>query len=162
MKLRWALVPFDALDLRSLHDLLRLRSDVFVVEQQCIYADVDGLDPGALHLLAHDGYGALAAYARLLPPDDQGIPHIGRVVVRPALRHRGIARELMLRAIDACHKTHDTDRCAVEAQSHLEPFYTSLGFVRQAPDHLLDGIPHVHMLRDAPPQPLPGTVSAAG
>lgn len=147
MSIHWHIKPFHALGTMELHALFRLRSDVFVVEQQCVYADVDGLDPDALHVLCCGEDGALLAYARILAPDAHGVPHIGRVVVRPDMRGQGLARELMQRSIRACAEAHGTAASAVEAQSHLEGFYKSLGYVRMAPDHILDGIPHVHMMR---------------
>lgn len=147
MELSWHSKLFQMLSALDLHEALRLRADVFVVEQQCIYADVDGLDPEAIHVLGRDADRDLVAYARILPPDAKGIPHIGRVVVRKDKRGLGLARELMRHAIHACQDAHGTSASAVEAQAHLEAFYESLGYERMAPDHILDGIPHVHMLR---------------
>ena len=125
----------------------RLRAEVFVVEQQCAYADVDGRDlaPGVLHLLAwHDA--DLLAGARLLPP---GVTFeaatIGRVVVAPSARGRGLAHALMQRAIDACSTVWPESDIMLSAQAHLQDFYAAHGFVACSARYLEDGIPHVDM-----------------
>jgi ElaA protein len=129
------------------HDILRLRTDVFVVEQRCIYPEVDGADPGAVHVRALTPEGALVAYARILPPGPDGMPHIGRVVVHPAHRGLGIAHELMRRTLAAAAAHFGDGPVALAAQGHLEGFYAAHGFRRTSPDYDLDGIPHVDMVR---------------
>ena len=148
MKLNWTIRKFDALSVHDLHDLLRLRVDVFVVEQQCAYAEIDGRDTGAVHILGRSEEGALIAYARILPPDEHGPPHIGRVIVSSAHRGHGLARTLMLHALDTLKAMYGTRRSALAAQAHLERFYGGFGYVRQGPDYPWDGIPHVDMLRE--------------
>ena len=138
--------PFDALTPRELHDAFALRQRVFVVEQACIYQDVDGKDPIALHLLARDGE-ELVAYARILPPGARfDVAAIGRVVVAPERRGEGLARRLMIEAIRIAREHHGP-RVALSAQAHLEAFYTSVGFVRVGDVYDEDGIPHVDMRR---------------
>lgn len=144
MELQWHTTPFDAFSLRDLHDALQLRSAVFVVEQNCVYPDVDGHDLTAWHVLARDRSGALVAYARILPGEP---PHIGRVVVAPAHRRKGIATELMWRAMVATEQFTGSRTIALAAQAHLEAFYAGLGFRRVGPTYDLDGIPHVDMVR---------------
>lgn len=146
MSIHWSLGDIETLGVHGLHEVLRLRTDVFVVEQHCAYAEVDGRDPEALHLLGRDGAGRLVAYARILPPDGNGHPHIGRVVVRADARGKGLARELMLRSIEAVHERFGQVPIAVSAQTYLEAFYAGLGFERQGQDYDWDGIPHVDML----------------
>lgn len=146
MSITWELKAFDRLSLLELHGLLRLRTDVFVVEQSCPYAEIDGLDPGALHLLG-TADGALVCYARILPPETGDAPHIGRVVVRADMRGRGLARDLMDRAIRACEKAHGTSLSAVAAQTYLQRFYESLGYIRISDEYIWDGIPHIDMRR---------------
>ncbi|MFN8352217.1 MAG: GNAT family N-acetyltransferase [Flavobacteriales bacterium] len=145
--LRWRALPFDALRPVELHDLLRLRVDIFVVEQRCAYAEIDGQDPSALHILGEDGGGALVAYARVLPPGQDGKPHIGRLVVEQHHRGTGIGRELMERAIRACTALHPALPIVVQAQAALQDFYRSLGFAPISGEYLWDGIPHVDMER---------------
>jgi ElaA protein len=158
---------FDALTIRELHDLLALRSRVFVVEQACIYLDVDGRDPSAHHVLGFEAQrfeaqrfeaqrfeaqgfedDLLVAYARVLPAGARfGMPAIGRVVVAPEARGRGLARTLMREAMDAARELHGEGPLALAAQAHLERFYASLGFARMGDEYDEDGIPHVDMRR---------------
>ncbi|MEO8590856.1 MAG: GNAT family N-acetyltransferase [Flavobacteriales bacterium] len=148
MNMDWKTRPFDALTLRDLHDVMRLRVDVFVVEQRCAYAEIDGRDPEALHILGRSEEGDLIAYARILPPDEHGPPHIGRVIVHADHRRHGLARTLMTIALEALQRGYGSRRSALAAQAHLERFYGGFGFVRQGPDYPWDGIPHVDMLRE--------------
>lgn len=138
---------FDDLTPRQLHDALALRQRVFVVEQACVYQDVDGKDPNALHLLGRNETATLVAYARILPPGARfDVAAIGRVVVAPEHRGQGLARALMLEAIRIA-RDHHGPRVALSAQAHLEAFYASLGFVRVGDVYDEDGIPHVDMRR---------------
>lgn len=150
MKLHWPAKRFNDLTLQELHDILRLRVDIFVVEQRCAYEEVDGRDPEARHVLGLAPDGRLIAYARILPPDEHGLPHVGRVVVSAAHRGHGIAEELMRRCIVVLRDVHGSARSGLAAQAHLERFYARHGYVRQGPDYPWDGIPHVDMLREAP------------
>jgi ElaA protein len=139
---------FADLDTRTLHDLLRLRIDVFVVEQECAYPEIDGrdLEPGTRHLwLARDG--APVAYLRILA-DPGGVARIGRVAVAKDARGDGHAGRLMREAL-----TLVGDRpCVLEAQSYLVGFYARHGFTVTGAEYIDDGIPHVPMRRD-PAQP---------
>jgi len=156
MTVTWTTKPFGALTTKELYDMLRLRVDVFVVEQKCIYPEVDGRDPDALHLMGRTADSALVAYARLLPPNDDapgtspfsGPPHIGRVVTHPAHRGKGLAYELMREAMKISEAAFGTRRSAVAAQTYLENFYRKLGYARQGPDYVWDGIAHVDMVRE--------------
>ncbi|GIJ35888.1 GNAT family N-acetyltransferase [Micromonospora sediminimaris] len=134
---------FAELDARTFHDLVRLRVDVFVVEQECAYPEIDGRDvePGTRHLwLARDG--APVAYLRLLA-DPGGVARIGRVVVAPTARGAGHAGRLMTAAL-----AEIGDRpCVLDAQSHLVDFYTRHGFTVSGPEYVEDGIPHTPMRR---------------
>ncbi|MFY1575160.1 GNAT family N-acetyltransferase [Verrucosispora sp. WMMD703] len=134
---------FAELDARTFHDLVRLRVDVFVVEQECAYPEIDGRDvePGTRHLwLARDG--APVAYLRILA-DPGGVARIGRVVVAPTARGAGHAGRLMTAALAAIG-----DRpCVLDAQSHLVDFYTRHGFTVSGPEYVEDGIPHTPMRR---------------
>ena len=148
--MQWTLFTFRELNTDQLYELLGLRADVFVVEQNCVYGDLDGKDATALHLLGRSDSGSLAAYARILPPGKDGLPIIGRVVTPPEERGKGTGHELMRQALSAIERTYGDRRSKLEAQSHLEKFYAGHGFVRQGADHLLDGIPHVDMVLSAP------------
>ncbi|MFI7078178.1 GNAT family N-acetyltransferase [Micromonospora sp. NPDC049903] len=134
---------FADLDARTFHDLVRLRADVFVVEQQCPYPELDGRDvePGTWHLwLALDG--TPVAYLRILA-DPDGVARIGRVVVAPAARGGGHAGRLMTEAL-----TRIGDRpCVLDAQSHLVALYARYGFTVSGPEYVEDGISHTPMRR---------------
>jgi ElaA protein len=147
--IRWTVQRFGELSSVDLYALLGLRADVFVVEQNCIYRDIDGLDPAAVHVLGRHG-DELIAYARILPPGADGLPHIGRVVVHPDFRRQGLAGRLMERCLDALAHHHGSRRSALSAQAHLVGFYARHGYVPQGSVYDLDGIPHVDMRRDAP------------
>ncbi|OKL45371.1 GNAT family N-acetyltransferase [Pseudovibrio exalbescens] len=142
-------VAFEELGIRDLHDLLRLRCEVFVVEQACAYPDVDGEDPVALHLLHRDGSGKLAGYLRIFTPKGGGSHwKIGRVVVDPAFRKAGVARGLMSQAIEYCRAQDPGCRIDLQAQVYLRSFYESLGFTAVSNEYLEDGIPHIDMVND--------------
>ncbi|WP_326560169.1 GNAT family N-acetyltransferase [Micromonospora sp. NBC_01796] len=134
---------FADLDARTLHDLLRLRIDVFVVEQECPYPELDGRDvePGTRHLwLEQDG--APVAYLRVLA-DPDGVERIGRVVVAKQARGDGHAGRLMTEALALVG-----DRTSVlEAQAHLAGFYARYGYTPTGPEYVEDGIPHLPMRR---------------
>jgi ElaA protein len=138
---------FGELDAATLYALLRLRVEVFVVEQQCAYRELDGRDtePGATHLwLTADGDRTPVAYLRILAEPD-GSTRIGRVAVAPAARGVGVARQLM----EAALAHIGPRRCVLDAQANLIGFYRTLGFTATGPEYLEDGIPHVPMRRPA-------------
>lgn len=148
MNLTWTLKAWAELSPAELYDLLQLRSEVFVVEQQCAFQDIDGHDQRAQHLLAYAATGELAAYARLFGP---GITYpevsIGRVVTSPRHRRGGAGRELMRRAIEGCAQLYGPQPIRIGAQQYLQVFYESFGFRQQGAGYLEDGIPHIYMLR---------------
>ncbi|MDQ3034737.1 MAG: GNAT family N-acetyltransferase [Myxococcota bacterium] len=138
---------FEALSPQALYDVLALRQRVFVIEQRCFYEDADGKDPSALHVLGRQG-ARLVAYARILPEGARFAERsIGRVVVVPEARGRGIARALMERAIASIREAYGEVPIALAAQSHLQAFYGSVGFERRGAEYDEDGIPHVDMRR---------------
>lgn len=148
--MRWDCLPFDALSAAALYELLALRSEVFVVEQRCVYQDIDGLDPQLLHLCGREAAsGALLAYARLLPPGVKGqsLPMIGRVLTAPAARGRGLGRPLMQRALAECAARWPALAVQISAQAHLQDFYASLGFEPCSEVYDEDGIAHIDMRR---------------
>ncbi len=141
---------FDALLPRDLHDLLRLRADVFVVEQACVFAEIDGRDPEALHLLARiPGSDGLAGTLRLFPPAAGAPASIGRVATAAWARGLGLGRALMVEGIAEARQRFGAVALEVGAQARLEAFYAGLGFVRASPDSDEDGILHCTMVRDA-------------
>jgi len=146
MPLNWTLNNFDSLSVQELYALLKLRNEVFVVEQNCVYQDADGEDPLSWHLCGWDGY-QLAAYCRIIPPEiSYPEASIGRVVTAMNYRKAGIGIELMKQAIENTCSLFNTDTISIGAQCYLEKFYTSLGFHPGGPEYLEDGIPHIHMI----------------
>ena len=126
----------------ALYGILRLRAEVFVVEQECVYLDPDGrdLEPSTRHLWVEDD-GAVVAALRVLRESD-GATSIGRVVTAPTHRSRGLAAELVKTAlVDAVHPVR------INAQSHLVDWYARFGFVIDGEEFLEDGIPHTPMVR---------------
>jgi ElaA protein len=148
--MRWVLRDFEALTGAEVYAILRLRQEVFVVEQACAYLDADGLDAKAAHLFAVDDAGEAVACARIFAP---GVKHeaavIGRVVTSGSVRRTGIGRELMRRSIAAIEERHGKVPIWLGAQKYLERFYGSFGFVRDGEDYDEDGIPHLPMRRPA-------------
>ena len=140
-------LPFDRLSGREVHDVLQLRSRVFVVEQTCPFLDADGVDPSCWHALGREG-GVLVATARIVPPGlKYEEPAIGRVVTAPEVRRTGAGRALMTSAIAQVQRLYPGQRIRLGAQRYLERFYGSFGFVPVGEPYDEDGIPHVEMLR---------------
>jgi len=142
--LRWSWATLAELSSLETYALLRLRQDVFVVEQSCIYADADGRDLVAEHVLAWEG-AELVACARLFPPRADGEAVIGRVVVAPSWRGRGLGYALMQRAVDRALHEHAAQTVWLSAQAHLQRFYGQLGFAVCGEGYLEDAIPHLPM-----------------
>lgn len=150
----WTDLGAADLDVPTLYDVLVLRSAVFVVEQACAYQDVDGLDllEGTRHLVARraEPQGPLAAYARILAPDDEHpAPRIGRVIVQGEARGQQLGRRLMERALASCEEHWPGQPVELGAQAHLSGFYGSLGFAAVGEPYDEDGILHVRMRREA-------------
>ncbi len=133
---------FADLDAHTLYRILRLRVDVFVVEQHCPYPELDGRDvePETLHLWVRDDEGEVVCYLRVLS-DGEGRSRIGRVVTVPRARGRRLAEQLLRRAVELCAG----GSICLEAQSHLQVWYERLGFVTAGEEYVEDGIPHVPM-----------------
>lgn len=146
MEYNWLNTPFGALDAAQLYDLLRLRQDIFVVEQNCAYPDLDGLDQHAWHMRCLRN-GTVAAYQRCLPPaiSYPGCSSLGRVVVAAEARGTGLGRELVQRGIHFNRQQWPQADILIGAQAYLLDFYSSLGFVGEGESYLEDGILHVHM-----------------
>ena len=145
MKISFKIKRFNELSTSELYSLLQLRSEVFVVEQNCVYQDVDGKDNKAIHVL---GYldTELAAYSRLF---DKGIyfeeASIGRVVVSPKLRDKKLGHDLMQVSIAAVKEHFKEHNITISAQEYLKKFYESHGFVQTSEMYLEDDIPHIQM-----------------
>lgn len=138
---------FEQLTTEELYQLLKLRSEVFVVEQDCVYLDPDGKDYKALHLLGYEGE-QLAACTRLFAPGDYfAEASIGRVAVSGQHRGKGLGREIMKASLLAVEERFGPVDIALSAQAYLLRFYQELGFAAEGPEYLEDGIPHICMAR---------------
>jgi ElaA protein len=147
MNLTHKVKAFQYLNAGELYELLRLRSEVFVVEQNCVFLDLDGKDQQCFHLLlfADD---TLAAYSRLVPA---GLSYseisIGRVVTSPVFRGSGLGRKVMELAIQSCQELFGPGDIRIGAQTYALPFYTSLDFTPDGEPYDEDGIEHIEMVR---------------
>ncbi len=144
--MRWVLKAFDELSTAELYEILKIRTDVFVVEQTCPYPELDGKDPESYHLYGIEGE-EIVAYLRILP---KGVSYdeisIGRVLVVEGARGRGYGRQLMKEALRIIEEDFGETTIRLSAQAYLEAFYTEIGFKRVSPTYVEDGIPHMDML----------------
>jgi ElaA protein len=149
MDMEWRLIKFPDLTPYELYDALRLRSEAFVVEQNCVFLDQDGMDKHCYHLLGYKNE-QLVAYSRIVPP---GIiykePSVGRVVTSLLVRKTGVGKELMHRAIKAIYDIYGNSPIKIGAQLYLKGFYESLGFMQASDVYLEDGIKHIYMQKDS-------------
>jgi ElaA protein len=145
--MNWILKPFAELTAKELYDILQLRNEVFIVEQNCPYQDCDNKDLYAWHLMGVLE-GKLLAYSRLL---DAGISYsessIGRIVTSPSIRKTGMGKKLMHESIEQIQNLFHTETIRIGAQLYLQKFYRSFGFIQDGSTYLEDNIPHIHMLR---------------
>lgn len=146
-KLTWKIKTFNDLSAFELHQILKARIDVFVVEQNCPYPEVDGDDPQAIHLWAEDRDGVVA-YCRIFEP---GIKYaeasIGRVLTHQNYRKMNLGKTLMNFAINIINARFTGSSIRISAQDYLLPFYANLGFIATGKSYLEDSIPHSEMLR---------------
>ncbi|WP_422122188.1 GNAT family N-acetyltransferase [Planococcus sp. X10-3] len=141
----WEVYEFKDLTVLELYEILKLRVDTFVVEQHCPYPELDDLDQQSMHL-AYRENGKILAYARLVPGEIKyGVPSIGRVIVSPDARGRGLARELVQRSIDFIFTEWKSPEIRLQGQLYLKEFYQSFGFDPISDVYDEDGIPHLDM-----------------
>jgi len=145
--LHWVYKPFSELTTTELYSIMRLRQEVFIVEQNCPYLDADGKDLKSYHLMGYAN-DELVAYSRIVKP---GVSYeevsIGRVV--SSTKHRGQAygRQLMAESIAQIEKLYGKAPIRIGAQQYLQSFYESFGFVREGEPYMEDGIPHIIMVK---------------
>ena len=143
----WTSRPFAELSPHDVHDLLRLRQDVFVIEQDCIFHEIDGRDPLAVHVLGRRG-DHLVAYARVFAPGIVGPEaSIGRIVTDPAARGSGLGHALFRESLRVVERIAPGAPVRLAAQHHLERFYGGYGFVGVGEKYIEDGIFHLDMVR---------------
>jgi ElaA protein len=145
--MNWKFLRLHEFDVKSLYEVIKLRIDVFIIEQACFYHELDDKDYYATHVMAYDADNRLVAYLRILDP---GISYdelsIGRVVVAPEVRGDGFGRDLMHMALDYIEEVHGHVPVRISAQAYLKNFYESLGFQTVSDVYLEDDIPHLEML----------------
>lgn len=148
--MKWQIKKFTDFDVRTLYDMLKLRVDVFVVEQTCPYPELDDKDthPETLHICAYNDTEQIVAYARLLPT---GLSYeqasIGRFLITKTERSNGLGHRLMQRCLQEIEKTWPKVDIKIGAQEHLQDFYQQHGFITVSEPYMEDGILHVEMVR---------------
>jgi ElaA protein len=141
---------FDELTNVQLYDLLKLRQDVFIIEQNCIYPDLDGYDKKALHLLIYE-HDNLVAYSRIFAPDIKykAESSIGRIIVSQEKRGGSLGKTLIEKSIGYCITNYPNSDIRIEAQAKLKNYYSQLGFIGDSDIYLVDGIDHLQMVYKA-------------
>jgi ElaA protein len=146
--LLFTLRAFDELGTHELYAAMRLRQEVFVIEQECAYLDADGIDLRSWHLLGRDAAGTLQACLRIVPP---GLKYdeasIGRVCSAGAVRGTGAGRALVAEGVLQAERLFPGRGLRISAQARLRRFYEDFGFIAEGAEYLEDNIPHVEMLR---------------
>jgi len=146
-EIQWSCKYFDALTPFELYDIIKLRNEVFVVEQNCVFQDADDKDQECYHLMGL-AEKQLVAYARLVPA---GVSYeyisIGRIVTSPAFRAKGAGKALLIAAINQCNLLFGEQTIKIGAQLYLKKFYESFGFRQTSDVYDEDGIPHLKMIR---------------
>lgn len=144
--MNWIVKSFSELTIEELYEILKLRNDVFIVEQNCPYLDIDGKDKESYHLFLKDR-NKIVAYLRILK---KGVsykePSIGRVLVKNDYRRKSISRKMLLKGISFIENNLKEKEIKIQAESYLENFYSSLGFKKLSDSYLLDNIPHIDMI----------------
>jgi ElaA protein len=145
MPIHWKIKTFEELSTPELYQILRLRSEVFVVEQNCVYQDIDNKDQKALHLFG-EFEGEIIAYSRLFQPGDYfEFSSIGRVIVAEKHRDKNYGHELINLSILAIKNQFNEDSITISAQLYLKKFYETHGFIATSETYLEDDIPHIEM-----------------
>lgn len=146
--MNWKLKKFDELTSRELYEILRLRNEVFIIEQDCPYLDCDRKDYGAYHLFMEDN-NEVVAYLRVL---DKGVTFdevcLGRVIVRESQRGKGLAREMLKLGLEVAEEKFGETTVKISAQQRLVKLYESVGFKQVSDMYMEDNIPHVAMIRE--------------
>jgi ElaA protein len=150
MEIEWKWYAFGELSTEELYSILKLRQQVFVVEQQCAYLDCDGSDQHSYHLVGWHNSGPLSepvAYLRIIPQKKQDkLPGMGRLLTHHKFRNKGIGREIMQRGLKRLEEMYPGSPVRISAQLYLTGFYESMGFLASSDCYEEDGIPHIEMI----------------
>lgn len=148
--MQWQLKKYNELTIDEFHNILQLRINVFVVEQNCPYPELDGKDKIAYHFFAYteEKPEQILAYTRIFKPGDYyKEAAIGRVVVHPDFRNKKLGYKLIIKSIQQAKKLFNTSTIKIGAQTYLKKFYESHGFIKIGEEYLEDGIPHIYMIK---------------
>ena len=148
--MKWKLKKYNELTVDEFHNILQLRINVFVVEQNCAYPELDGKDKFAYHFFAfaEENPNQILAYSRIFKPGDYyQVAAIGRVVVHPDFRKEKLGYKLIIRSIKQIEKLFKTKEIKIGAQTYLKKFYESHGFKKVEKPYIEDGIPHIYMIK---------------
>jgi ElaA protein len=144
--LNWVIKKFEELKSEEIYQILKIRNEVFIVEQHCAYQDCDGKDKAAYHIFLEDNK-EIVAYLRIL---QKGVSYdeisVGRVLVNKNYRGKGLAHEMMMKAINFIEENLNESEIRISAQAHLVSFYRGVGFEEVSTVYLEDDIPHIEML----------------
>lgn len=148
-QLSFSCLSFNELTINALYEIMQLRQEVFVVEQNCPYLDADGLDMASFHIVGQQNK-KIVAYARIIP---KGLAYekytsMGRIVTSPAVRGQGVGKQLVAEALAAYENLFANQPLKISAQSYLISFYEGFGFQIVGEEYLEDGIPHIGMVRN--------------
>lgn len=147
MNITWILKKFDELSPHELYAILQLRNEVFAIEQNCVYPDMDNKDQPSLHVMGWDN-DQLKAYSRIIPP---GIaytePSVGRVVTSPSVRGKGVGKELMEKSLEHIYNLFGNTPVKIGGQLYLKKFYSDMGFIQSGDVYLEDEIEHIEMVK---------------
>ena len=149
--MKWQLKTYQQLTVNQLYSIVQLRIQVFVVEQNCPYLELDGKDKLAYHFFAfaEENPSQIIAYTRIFKPGDYyNFAAIGRVVVHPDFRGKNLGHELIRKSIQAIEKTFHTKNIKIGAQAYLQKFYENHGFIQVDQPYIEDGIPHIYMVKN--------------
>ena len=134
---------FNEIDIKTLHNIFLIRAEVFIVEQQCAYQDIDGKDTNSIHIIGKKKE-EIIAYSRIMNLNND-FCSIGRVLVKKDLRKKGLGIKLMKKSIEEATRLYNKKKIKISAQEYLKIFYEDLGFKHTGKSYLEDGIPHIEM-----------------
>ena len=140
---------FEEITSAELYNILKLRSAVFVVEQNCVYQDLDGKDKEAIHIFTESN-NEIISYTRIFKRGNyyKDNPSIGRVVVKKSERGKDLGKKIMIKSINYIKENSESEKIELSAQKYLDKFYKELGFYTKGGEYLEDGIPHQRMFLD--------------
>ena len=142
----WQWKQFHDLTVDELYAIFILRQSVFIVEQNCVYPDIDKIDKVAWHCMGYNG-GVLSAYSRVIPPNSQQQVAIGRLLTNQDHRRRGLGKLVLEQSLKFIQKTYPELEIIISAQDHLQTFYGEFGFIKTSEPYDEDGITHIDMLK---------------